>query len=269
MSAASGLCVRDLTVRFGGLVAVAGVGLEAPHGRITGLIGPNGAGKTTTFNACSGLVRASQGSIVLDGVDVTRRSPAARARLGLGRTFQRVELFGSLTVRENVRLGREAAIAGDRPLAGHLWMTRREHARVDGAAEDAIELCGLGELADHPVRVLSTGQARLVELARALSGPFRTLLLDEPSSGLDTQESRRFGDLLQLVCARGVGILLVEHDIALVSRVCEHLYVLDFGKPLLDGPTHSVLRSEQVIAAYLGSSAAVGTPAPQEAVSGV
>ncbi|MFN2536655.1 MAG: ABC transporter ATP-binding protein [Mycobacteriales bacterium] len=250
-----GLSVRDLTVAYGGLVAVAGASLEAPPGRITGLIGPNGAGKTTTFNACSGLVRPAKGAVFLHGEDVTRCGPAERARRGLGRTFQKLELFDRLTVRENVELGREATLVSQRVL-GQLFASASEKNEARQAADEAIELCGIGHLSDRPTGSLPTGQRRLVELAMTLAGPFSVLLLDEPSSGLDPAETGRFGEiLLQVVAERGTAILLVEHDMALVGEVCEYLYVYDFGKPLLDGPVREVLSSPVVAAAYLGSTA--------------
>jgi ABC-type branched-subunit amino acid transport system ATPase component len=250
-----GLVVHDLTVRFGGLVAVSGVSLEAPVGRLTGLIGPNGAGKTTTFNACCGLVRPSAGHVHILGVDASRMKPARRASLGMGRTFQRLELYDTLTVVENVQLGREAAITARRPL-GQLFSTPHERRAIERAADEAMSLCDVDHLSQFPAGSLSTGQRRLVELARALAGPFRLLLLDEPSSGLDSAESLHFGDILQRVMAeRELGILLVEHDMALVSRICDYVYVLDFGKALFQGTMNEVLASEVVVEAYLGSGA--------------
>jgi ABC-type branched-subunit amino acid transport system ATPase component len=177
-----GLDVDDLSVRFGGVLAVDELSLRAPAGQITSLIGPNGAGKTTTFNACTGLVRPTSGRVQIDGTDVTGTTPQRRAQLGLGRTFQRMELFDSLTVRENVSLGREARLSGDRPWA-HLVCSRRDAALIDQSTEAALALCGIEALTDRPVRGLSTGQRRLVELARAAAGGFSMLLLDEPSSG--------------------------------------------------------------------------------------
>lgn len=254
--AAGGLRVADLIVRFGGNTAVAGVSFEAPPARITGLIGPNGAGKTTTFNACSGLLRPSSGKVYLDGTDITGRSPAARALLGLGRTFQRMNLFDSLTVAENVALGREAGLAGRRPLK-QLWSTPAERRRVRRATEEALELCGLGAVRTRPAGALSTGQRRLVDLARVLAGGFPTLLLDEPSSGLDSAETVRFGQIVtDVVAERGCGVLLVEHDMALVMSVCDYLYVLDFGQLIFQGTPDQVRASEVVRAAYLGSEAA-------------
>ena len=251
----AGLHVRGLSVRYGGLHAVEDVTLAAPIGRITGLIGPNGAGKTTTFNACTGLVRPSAGTVSLFDGDITRLAPQARARRGLGRTFQRMELFDSLTVLENVALGREAGLAGRAPLR-HLRASRTERLEVDAAAWDALRRCGIEDVADRRTADLSTGHRRLVELARAVAGGFRMLLLDEPSSGLDRVETERFGEiLLELVADGRHGILLVEHDMALVMSVCSFLYVLDFGKLLFEGTPQEVAASDVVRAAYLGAEA--------------
>jgi ABC-type branched-subunit amino acid transport system ATPase component len=250
----SGLAVEGLTVRFGGLVAVDNVALTAPAGRITGLIGPNGAGKTTTFNACTGLVRPSKGTVTLGGHDITSASPQARARLGLGRTFQRMELFDSLTVFENVAMGREGAKAGRAPWK-HLRSSRASADEVNEASGQALDLCGISHLARRRPADLSTGERRLVELARVAAGAFTVLLLDEPSSGLDHRESERFGAILRrLVDDRRVAILLVEHDMALVMSVCQYLYVLDFGRQIYDGTPADVAASTEVRAAYLGSS---------------
>ena len=249
------LTVAGLTVRYGGLVAVDDVSLSAPMGRITGLIGPNGAGKTTLFNACSGLVRPTAGTVTLDGRDITRMSLARRPQLGLGRTFQRIELFDSLTVRQNVEIGREGVLAGSAPRR-QLFSRRADEAVVARAAGEAMAACGLERLADNPAGSLSTGDRRLVELARVLAGGFRMLLLDEPSSGLDDSESKRFAEILtDVVRDRGVGVLLVEHHMELVLGVCDYLYVLDFGKLLFEGTAQEAVESELVRAAYLGSAA--------------
>jgi len=253
----SGLEVRDLEVRFGGHVAVNGLSFSAPVGSITGLIGPNGAGKSTTINACGGLVRRTRGTVRLHGRDITSAAPAARARLGLGRTFQRMELFDSLTVRDNIVLGREAAMAGANPLR-HLSASPGDRSTVDRAVREAVELCGIADWLDRPVGALSTGQRRLVELARTLAGDFDMLLLDEPSSGLNRAETERFGSVLSRVVAeRGVGALMVEHDMELVMSVCSHIYVLDFGVPLFEGTPDEVMASHEVRAAYLGSDTGV------------
>jgi ABC-type branched-subunit amino acid transport system ATPase component len=250
----SGLEVNELTVRYGGVVAVDGLTLSASLGTITGLIGPNGAGKTTTFAACSGLIRPSSGRILLGGRDITKAPPEVRARLGLGRTFQRVELYDSLTVAENVAMGCEAALAGGRPWR-QLLGRRGDNRTIRAAVEEAIAVTGIDDLRGHQVGLLSTGQQRLVELARALAGPYDFLLLDEPSSGLDASESRHFGQTLRsVVQERGTGILLVEHDMTLVRDICSHIYVLDYGALMFHGTPEEMRASEVVRAAYLGTT---------------
>lgn len=252
----AGLQITELTVRFGGNTAVDKASFEAPPGRITGLIGPNGAGKTTTFNACSGLLRPSAGRVSLFGHDVTGRSTAARAQLGLGRSFQRMELFDALTVEQNIALGKEARLAGSNPVK-QIFASRAERAAVRKATEEVLELCGLGELRSVPAGSLSTGQRRLVDLGRVLAGDFSLLLLDEPSSGLDSAETERFGEIVAgVVAERGCGVLLVEHDMALVMSICHYLYVLDFGEMIFEGTPADVRASDAVRAAYLGSEAA-------------
>jgi len=252
-AATVGLDLTHVTVRYGGHVAVNDVSLTAPVGRITGLIGPNGAGKTTLFNVASGLLRPAAGTARLHGADMSALDPAARARRGLGRTFQKMELFDSLTTRENVFLGREAAQAGRRPWR-HVAETRRDRNRRRAATEQAMALAGIADLADRPVASLSTGQRRLTELARCLAGEFDVLLLDEPSSGLDRAETMRFGAVLvRVVAERGVGILLVEHDMALVMNICDYVHVLDFGTKIFEGTAAHASSSDTVRAAYLGT----------------
>jgi ABC-type branched-subunit amino acid transport system ATPase component len=262
-----GLVADGLVVRFGGLVAVDGVSLEAPAGRITALIGPNGAGKTTTFDVCSGFLRPDQGTVTFDGVDVTRVGAARRARLGLGRTFQRLELWSTLSVRRNVELAAESLHIGDNPLSqlGLAGRSRRIRRQAWEQADELLDLVGLTELADRPAGTLSTGQGRLLELARALARRPRLLLLDEPSSGLDVAETEGFGRLLRQVVAEGIpggqvqlpslGILLVEHDMDLVLGISQWIYVLNYGRPLLDGTPETVMASDTVRQAYLGSLA--------------
>jgi ABC-type branched-subunit amino acid transport system ATPase component len=252
-----GLAVQGVTVRFGGLVAASEVSLVAPRGQVTGLIGPNGAGKTTTFNACSGLNRPTEGRVFLGGHEITNRAPAARARMGLGRTYQLMELFDSLTVEQNVGLGLESSLAGTRPLR-HILASRSEDRQVKETAERAMELCGITHLAKRRPGDLSTGQRRLVELARCVAGNFSLLLLDEPSSGLDVSETDQFGEVLRFLVADGTtGILVVEHDMALVMQITDYNYVLDFGKIIFEGTPTEVGQSETVRAAYLGSDAAL------------
>jgi ABC-type branched-subunit amino acid transport system ATPase component len=189
---------------------------------------------------------------VLNGQNISRHGPASRARRGIGRTFQQMELFDTLTVRGNVALGLEAGYAAWNVLR-HLSSSRATNRRVAAATEAALRECDLLELADRTPGSLSTGQRRLVELARCLAGPFQILLLDEPSSGLDRVETARFGEILRdVVARRGVGILLVEHDMALVTEVCDYIYVLDFGRQIFEGTVADVMSSAVVRGAYLG-----------------
>ncbi len=251
---ATTLDAKGVTVRFGGLVAVDNVSVHASTGKVTGVIGPNGAGKTTLFNACSGLNAPSSGTIVLGDDDVSGRRPSVRARLGLGRTFQQVQLCDSLSVEENVRIGAEGGLVGASAFR-HLFRGRSQSALVAGRSREALALVGIEHLAYRPVSTLPTGQRRLVELARCLAGRFTLLLLDEPSSGLDAQETSDFGALLRRVVAeRDIGILLIEHDLSLTMNVCDELYVLDFGSLIYQGTPDDARNSPSVQAAYLGDA---------------
>lgn len=250
------LVLEDVVVAFGGLVAVNQLSLRVDLGQAVGLIGPNGAGKTTTFNACSGLVQPVSGSIHVLDEEVTDSSPGVRARLGLGRTFQLMELYDRLTVEENVAMGLEAKLAGSRIL-GAVLSTRAERSEIAEATEHALERCGIEDLRHRRAGVLPIGQRRLVELARALAGDFRLLLLDEPSSGLDSRETEHFAAVVNgIVEDDGRGVLLVEHDMSLVRTVCQYCYVLDFGTLIAEGPTDEVLASDRVRLAYLGEEVA-------------
>ena len=249
----TGLAADALSVAYGGHLALSDVTLEAPLGQITGLIGPNGAGKTTMFNACNGFVRHSEGRVSLFGRDVTRLGTAARARLGLGRTFQRVEVCDTMTVRRNIAVGCEARMVGRNPVR-QFFASPGERRSVVEATDRALELCGITHLAERSAGSLATGQRRVLELARVVSAGFRMLLLDEPSAGLDESETAQMGEVLTAVVASdGVGILLVEHDMSLVMEVCSDIFVLDFGKLIARGTPSEVQRSEAVRAAYLGT----------------
>jgi branched-chain amino acid transport system ATP-binding protein len=237
-SGSAALEVANVSVHFGGVAALSDVSLRAEAGTVTGLIGPNGAGKTTLFNVITGLQRPDRGSVSLGGTDVTRKGTYRRARLGLARTFQRLELFSSLSAADNVRVGLEAF--------GH---------GAQSAAIGLLERVGVGEEAGAPVSSLPTGSARLVELARALSTQPRVLLLDEPCSGLDERESEALGHLLTSLAAEGRAIVLVEHDTDLVLRICGTVHVLDFGQVIASGPPEDVRRNPSVQEAYLGHAA--------------
>jgi branched-chain amino acid transport system ATP-binding protein len=237
------LDVQSVTVRFGGHVALDAVDLQAGAGRVTGLIGPNGAGKTTLFNAITGLITPAGGRILLAGRELGKLAPYKRARCGLARTFQRLELFTLLSVRENVLVAADLRARFGRDGAD----PRRD---VDAI----IERVGLSEHADQRVDSLPTGQARLVEIARALATRPRVLLLDEPASGLDDTETDQLGRLLRELAAEGIAVLLVEHDVPLVMQTCDEIYVLDFGAIIARGDPDSIRTNPKVLAAYLGDS---------------
>ncbi|MGN6161843.1 MAG: ABC transporter ATP-binding protein [Marmoricola sp.] len=235
------LRVEDVTVRFGGVTAVNGASYEAEAGTITGLIGPNGAGKTTCFNVITGLQKPTSGAIYLDDHDITGSTVNRRARHGIGRTFQRLEAFGSLSVRDNVR------VALDIHHGVRHW--RRS---TNEAADELLERVGVAAHADDRADSIPTGTARLLEVARALACQPRLLLLDEPSSGLDETETETFGQLLEDLAAEGVGILMVEHDMDLVMTVCSTIHVLDFGAIIASGTRDEIRQNPVVQKAYLG-----------------
>jgi branched-chain amino acid transport system ATP-binding protein len=235
--------VRGATVRFGGHVAVNEVDLDVEHGTITGLIGPNGAGKTTLFNVITGLQDTVSGRVRLDGNDITDAKAHHRARRGIARTFQRLEVFGSLTARENLQTAAEIRRSWARDRSINI------HEEVD----HLIDLVGIRAVADERVDAMPTGLARLVELGRALATRPKILLLDEPASGLDESESDSFADLLVELSQGGMSILLVEHDVQLVMKVCTSIYVLDFGSILATGTPSEIQGNQAVLDAYLGS----------------
>jgi ABC-type branched-subunit amino acid transport system ATPase component len=248
----SSLAAEGIAVRYGGLLAVKDLTFEVLPGRITGLIGPNGAGKTSALNVCSGLIQPQHGRISFGGRSLGRMGLPSRARLGIGRSFQQIELFESLTVRDNLALGCEGALAGA-GLISQLVVTSSQRRYIDDRVSDSAQRVGLSAMLDVQVGGLSTGQRRLVEFGRCLAGSYQTLLLDEPSSGLDHVETAEFGRILsEFVRDRGVGVLLVEHDMSLVMGVCDTIYVMEFGAILFKGTPEEVRSNELVRAAYLG-----------------
>jgi branched-chain amino acid transport system ATP-binding protein len=234
-----------VSVHFGGIAALTQVDIDADSGYVTGLIGPNGAGKTTIFNVITGLQPPTHGDVWIDGKNVTSVSTHKRARLGVARTFQRLEVFGSLTARENVLVAAEIR---------RRWS--RDKSSPKAITDELLDRVGIRGVANERLDTLSTGLARLVELARALATRPRLLLLDEPGSGLDSQETEAFARLLIELADDGLAVLLVEHDVELVMRVCRHIHVLDFGVKIAEGTPRSVRENPAVIAAYLGTAEA-------------
>jgi branched-chain amino acid transport system ATP-binding protein len=231
----------DISVRFGGVQANTDVTVTVEEGQIAGLIGPNGAGKTTLFNVLSGLNTPTSGRVWFSERDISDVPAFKRSRLGMARTFQRLEVFGSLSAFENVLVGAEIS---------KRW--RKDATDPATTAEEIVERVGLNDVRDVRVDALSTGHCRLVELGRALASHPKLILLDEPSSGLDESETGFFGDLLLEEAARGVGMLLVEHDVDLVMRVCANIHVLEFGRVIAVGSPKEIQADPRVRAAYLG-----------------
>jgi ABC-type branched-subunit amino acid transport system ATPase component len=250
------LQATDIAVRFGGVVALDGVSLRVPPRSIVGLVGPNGAGKTTLFGVLSGLLRPGSGTVNLAGVDVTRSSPQRRSRLGLARTFQRLELFGELTVRDHLVVAHRVRRGRDRTfLRDLIGLGGRPSPGEDEAVDAILALLGLEDLADRPVALLPLGTGRLVEVGRALAGEPRVMLLDEPTSGLGSHETDQLAQTLRTVHEqRDVAIVLVEHDVELVLALADTVTVLDFGKVIAQGSPAQIRGDAGVQAAYLGTA---------------
>jgi branched-chain amino acid transport system permease protein len=240
------LDVKGLSKHFGGLKAVDNVDFAVRRGGIHALIGPNGSGKTTTLNVLSGLYKATSGHVRLGESDITNLSPHRRTWDGLGRTFQNIRLFRSMTALENVVVGAERR-------GNSLIAEGGGYAALEERALAALEFVGLGPRANEPITRFSYGHQRLIEIARALAANPTLLLLDEPAAGLNSTEKRALHDLLERIAAQGLTILLIDHDMTLVSGAAQHITVLNFGKRIADGESMSVLRQPDVVSAYLGS----------------
>ena len=251
------LAATDVTVRFGGVVALDSVSLVVPPGSTVGLVGPNGAGKTTLFGVLSGLIRPKAGRVTMSGVDVTRRSPQSRSHRGLSRTFQRMELFTELTVRDHlvvarrVKEGRERLLGIVRDLSG---FGERPGPGEDDAVDAILALLGLEALADRPALAVPLGTGRLLEVGRALASEPAVMLLDEPSSGLDVHETEQLGEaLLRVRNDRGTAFVLVEHNVEFVLDLSDRVTVLDFGRVLTEGAPEQIRQNPEVQAAYFGA----------------
>ncbi|MDA8309475.1 MAG: ATP-binding cassette domain-containing protein [Actinomycetota bacterium] len=246
------LAVRGLTKSFGATPAVVGVDVDVEAGESVGLVGPNGAGKTTVLNCIFGQLRPDAGSVELDGRDIGRLPTWRRARLGVARTYQRLEIFPELTVRDHLIVALRVHRGGTRLWRDLLGMSAPGREEI-AAADSVLVALGLLELADVPVAALGLGVCRLVELARAVVAQPRLLLADEPTSGLDEQETRDLAGLLRsLQRARGMGMLLIEHDLAIVEAVVDRVVVMDLGRVVASGSFDEVMAAPAVRRAYLG-----------------
>ena len=250
--------VRNISIQFGGIVALDGVSFDMDPGTILGLIGPNGAGKTTLFNCLSRLYNPDSGDVFFQGRSILQRAAHRIVEVGIGRTFQNLALFSSLSVLDNVRIGTHSRVGGNFISDGcFLPKTSRNEKRADKIAREAIEYLGLGNVAKRRVADLPFGTQKRVELARALATDPKLLLLDEPACGLNHEEVEELSSvILQIRRDRGVAILLVEHHMSLVMSISDKVVALNFGKKIGEGPPAAVQSHPEVIAAYLGAQAA-------------
>ena len=255
------LTIDAVSKRFGGLMALSEVSFTVNAGRILGLIGPNGAGKTTMFNCIAGIYKPSEGAIVYAGEgkaqDVSGSKPERMTQLGVARTFQNIRLFSTLTVLDNVRIGRHCrASQGFWGAVLRTRAQRQEEARLAQDALDALDFVGLRAKALDISGSLSYGDQRRLEIARALASSPRLLLLDEPAAGMNPQETASLVDLIHAIVDKGVTVVLIEHDMKLVMSICEHLVVLDHGVKIAEGGPREIRENPEVIEAYLGRGAA-------------
>jgi branched-chain amino acid transport system ATP-binding protein len=249
--------VRGLTKRFDGLVANSDIDLDVADGSLFAVIGPNGAGKTTFFNMISGFLQPTSGTIAFAGTEITKLRQDKIAAMGLVRTFQLVQLFGGMSVAENVEVGCHLATKGGigAALVRPPWF-RHQETDVRAKARELLEFVGLAAQAEQEATLLPYGQQRLLEVARALAAKPRLLLLDEPAAGLNAHETEVLADIIQRVNRQNITVILIEHDVALVTRIAQRIAVLDFGRKITEGTPDEIKRHPEVIAAYLGTEEA-------------
>lgn len=245
--------VSGITQIFGGVTALESVSFSIAKGDITGVIGPNGAGKTTLFNIITGIYRQSAGTVTLEGKDITGLPPERLARLAMVRTFQNIELFGGMTVLENVMVGMHTkSSSGLLACALKMPWSIAEERRIRDGAMKWLEFTGIADVADHTAGSLPFGKGRLLEIARALAVGPRIVLMDEPAAGLNSQETLALAGLIKRIRDLDITVVLVEHDMELVMDICDRIVVLNLGKKLAEGTPRQIQESPEVIAAYLG-----------------
>ncbi len=246
--------VTELGISFGGLRAVDELNMKIENGALVGLIGPNGAGKTTVFNMLTGVYRPTDGGIRLDGENIIGKKPHEICRMGIARTFQNIRLFQNLSVLDNVKAGLHNQVTYTLPESLlHLGSYRKKEKQMDERAMEILSVFGLDGYAGYQAANLPYGQQRKLEIARALATEPKLLLLDEPAAGMNPNETGELMETIELVRGKfKTTVLLIEHDMKLVSGICEYLYVLNFGKLLAEGKPDKVLKDPQVVTAYLG-----------------
>jgi branched-chain amino acid transport system ATP-binding protein len=247
------LAVEGVSKRFGGLAALDGVSMKVESGAIAGLIGPNGSGKSTFFNVVTGIIPSDSGRILFRDQEVQSAPPDRRQRLGLARTFQEIQLFHDMTVLENVMIG--AHRAGSADVFGALLRTpsvRAEEARLRATAQEWLAFVGLSHLSAERARAISYGHQRLLEIARALASGPELLMLDEPAAGMNPTETRELMAQIERIAAKGITVLLVEHNVRMVMSLCRHITVLHHGQVIASGEPAEIARNPAVIEAYLG-----------------
>jgi len=245
--------IRGITQRFGGITALEDISFTVARGDITGVIGPNGAGKTTLFNIATGIYSQTSGQILLDGVDISRIPAERLASRGLVRTFQNIELFGTMTVLENVMVGLHTqSHCGILSCMGKMPWHLTEERRIRTLALEWLGFCGIADLADQVAGSLPFGKGRMLEIARAMAVEPRIMLMDEPAAGLNNRETSELAGLIRKIRDTGVTVVLVEHDMELVMDICDRIVVLNLGKKLAEGTPREIQENQAVIAAYLG-----------------
>ncbi|MBX3514410.1 MAG: ABC transporter ATP-binding protein [Xanthobacteraceae bacterium] len=250
------LSVRDIGIEFGGVTALSGVSLDVRPAEIFAIIGPNGAGKTTLFNVISGLYVPKHGRVELNGEDVTRFPVHRLSELGLSRTFQNLQIFFRMTAAENVMVGRH--LHEKRSVLPHLFAlpsTKKQNAQTRTKAEELLAFVGLKGISEQTAGNLPYGALKRLEIARALAAEPKVLLLDEPAAGCNAVETAEIDEIIQKIAARGIAVVLVEHDMRLVMKISHRIHVLESGRTLAEGPAQEVRRNQKVIAAYLGKHA--------------